>query len=140
MTLPVPDLHLLVGIYEGVGRWIDIAGDAKPYRVHQSVTFNGDELSVEYAHHFDKEGTATSGRFAFRRLGESLFEVKMAGNPAGHGYMFGSYFHFHLKVGEIFVQTSYEVTPSGLAVNGSSTSNSQGRYIAWHEALMRQPR
>lgn len=137
MTLPVPAFNLLVGDFEGVGRWIDIVGDTKPYRVRQSIAFDGDEIRVEYIHEFHEEGTTTSGAFAFRPQNGPLFEVRLNGDPVGHGYMFGSYVHFHLRVGEIFVQTSYDVTPTGLTVNGSSTSNSQGRYVAWHEALVR---
>ncbi len=138
MTLPVPDLNRLAGDYQGSGRWIDIAGDTKPYLVRQSIAIDGDDLVVEYTHDFHEEGTVTSGSFVFRRQGRSLFEVRMKDAPVGNGYVFGSYLHFHLKVSGLFVQTSYDVTPIGLAVKGSSTSNSQGRYVAWHEALVRQ--
>ena len=138
MNLPEPELNLLPGTFEGSGGWIDIVGDAKPYRVRQTIARDGDDLTVDYVHDFIEEGTTTSGLFVFRRTVGFLFEVLMLGNVVGNGYMFGPHLHFHLKVGERFVQTSYEVTPTELAVNGSSTSNSQGRYVAWHEALVRQ--
>jgi len=50
-------------------------------------------------------------------------------------YCFGSCIHFHIQVGEIFVETSYTLTNGGIEVRGSSTQNAQGRFIGWHELL-----
>jgi len=42
-------------------------------------------------------------------------------------------------VSEIFVETSYQRVGNSLLVRGSSTSNAQGRFIAWSEVLERMP-
>ena len=135
---PSPDLGSLPGTYVGDGAWIDIAGESKPYRVTQTISIASNDISVEYAHEFHEEGTATSGVFVFQRQGESLFRVLMKGVELGHGYMFGDYLHYYIKTGDKFVQASYQRTPSGLLVNGSSSSNAQGRFIAWHEELSKK--
>jgi len=133
--LPTPNFGLLPGTYVGDGAWTDIAGESKPYRVTQTVSIESNDITVEYAHDFYEEGTATSGVFVFQRQADALLRVFMKGAALGNGYMFGDYLHYYIKVGEIFVQASYQLTPSGLLVNGSSSSNAQGRFIAWHEEL-----
>jgi len=137
-TLPLPDLEALPGTYVGVGAWIDIAGESKPYRVTQTISVASNDITVEYAHDFYEEGTATSGVFVFQRQTGALLRVLMKGVAVGNGYMFGGYLHYYVKVGEIHVQVSYQITSSGLSVNGSSSSNAQGRFIAWHEDLRRK--
>lgn len=134
---PLPDLGSLPGTYVGEGAWIDIAGDSKSYRVNQTVSVTSNDITVEYSHDFFEEGTATSGVFVFQRQTDALLRIFGKGAPLGNGYVFGNYLHYYIKVGEIFVQASYQVTPSGLSVNGSSSSNAQGRFIAWHEDLRR---
>lgn len=137
MTVPQAQLAHMIGTYAGEGAWIDVEGDSKPYRVQQVIAWDGEALNVDYTHDFYQENSVTSGSFRFERHGDTLLKVFMKGNPLGMGYVFGEYLHYHLKVGEIFVQASYQATAGGLSVNGSSTSNSQGRYVAWHEALTR---
>ena len=137
MTLMPANFDALVGSYSGEGAWIDITGKSKRYRVQQSIQFKGDELTLAYAHDFFAEGSFTRGAFEFRRQGDCLCDVFMGGKAMGKGYMFGDYFHYFIKSGEIYVQASYQVTPVGLAVNGSSSSNSEGNFIAWHETLSR---
>ena len=44
-----------------------------------------------------------------------------------------------VAVSEIFVETSYQRVGDALLVRGSSTSNAQGRFIAWSEVLERMP-
>ena len=61
----------------------------------------------------------------------------VAGTPVGNGYLFGGYCHYHLKLGEKFVEASYRSTDAGLEVFGSSTANAEGHYIAWKERLRR---
>jgi hypothetical protein len=137
-SLPSPEYAALAGIFVGLGAWIDITGESKPYRVTQTVSLTSNELTVEYAHDFYEEGTATSGAFIFQRQTDALLRVLMKGAALGNGYMFGDYLHYYIKVGDVYVQASYQITSSGLLVNGSSSSNAQGRFIAWHEELRRQ--
>ena len=136
--LPTAEVDSLLGTFVGEGAWTDIAGDSKPYRITQTISLSGNDISVEFAHDFYEEGTAASGVFVFQRERESLLRVFMKSVAVGNGYMFGDYLHYYLKVGDIFVQASYQSTSSGLSVNGSSSSNAQGRFIAWHEDLKRK--
>ena len=135
MSAEYSSLDPLVGTFTGEGRWVDIAGDSKPYRIRQSTTREGNRLVVRYAHEFFEEGNTIAGEIEFDFVSGSIFSVRMKGAHMGHGYLFQPYLHFNLKVGEIFVETSYELGASGLQVRGSSTSNAQGRFIAWHETL-----
>jgi hypothetical protein len=136
--LPSPELGSLPGTYVGVGAWTDIAGESKRYRVIQTISFASNEITIEYAHDFYEEGTATSGAFVLQRQTDALLRVLMKGADLGNGYMFGNYLHYYIKVGDICVQVSYQVTSDGLLVNGSSSSNAQGRFIAWHEDLRKR--
>jgi len=138
LCLPSPDFDSLLGTYVGDGAWTDIAGESKPYRVKQTISIASNDITVEYAHNFYEEGTATSGAFVFKRQQDSLLRVFMNGAALGNGYIFGDYLHYYVKVGDIFVQASYQAMSSGLLVNGSSSSNAQGRFIAWHEELRKQ--
>lgn len=136
--LPSPRFDSLPGTYVGEGAWIDITGESKPYRVTQSISVSSNDITVEYAHDFYEEGTATSGNFVFERQAEALLRVFMKGTAVGNGYMFGDHLHYYIKAGDIFVQVSYQMTSTGLLVNGSSSSNAQGRFIAWHEDLTKR--
>lgn len=138
LNLPPADFGSLPGTYVGDGVWTDIAEDSKSYRVSQSISILKSEISVEYTHDFYEEGTSKSGVFVFQRQAGALLRVFMKGAAVGNGYMFGDYLHYYIKVGEIYVQASYRRTASGLLVNGSSSSNSKGRFIAWHEDLWKQ--
>lgn len=94
-------------------------------------------MRVDYTHEFHEEGSTTSGVFVLQPHGANLLKVFMSGKQAGDGYVFARYLHYYLKVGEIFVQVSYQASETGLDVHGSSSSNAQGRFIAWHERLRR---
>ena len=137
-ALPPADFASLAGTYFGDGAWTDIAGESKPYRVTQTIALSTNDITVEYAHDFYEEGRVTSGIINFERQSSALLRVYMKGAAMGNGYMFGAYLHYYIKVGDIFVQASYQTSSYGLLVNGSSSSNAQGRFIAWHEDLNRQ--
>lgn len=140
MLNPLPEIDSFLGTYSGAGAWIDDAGESKPYGVHQSISISERGLTVDYTHDFYQEGSTTSGAFVLQRQGVSLLKVFMGGSALGHGYVFANYLHYYVKVGEVFVQAGYLVSPAGLEVNGSSSSNAQGRFIAWHESLQREGR
>ena len=61
----------------------------------------------------------------------------MSGTPIGHGYVFDAYCHYHLKVGDAFVEASYRANDDAVEVFGSSTKNADGNYIAWKEIIQR---
>ncbi|MBK7599471.1 MAG: hypothetical protein IPJ07_13490 [Acidobacteria bacterium] len=61
----------------------------------------------------------------------------MSGTPVGHGYLFDAYCHYHLKVGDAFVEASYRSSAETVEVFGSSTKNADGKHIAWREIIRR---
>jgi hypothetical protein len=59
----------------------------------------------------------------------------MNGSQVGNGYIFGDLLHYHIRVGDAYVEVGYRGTERGMLVTGSSTKNAQGRFIAWQETL-----
>jgi len=139
VTIVAVDNMTFPGRYHGQGSWIDIAGESKRYRVTQEISGSKSALLVRYAHEFYEEGTATEGEFVFNFVSPMLFTTGMNGTAVGNGYVFERYLHFNIRTGEIFVETSYQRVGDSLLVRGSSTSNAQGRFIAWSEVLERMP-
>ena len=139
MTIVAVDNLAFPGRYQGQGSWIDIAGESKRYRVTQEISGSASALRVRYAHEFFEEGTSTEGEFVFDFVSPTLFTASMKGAAVGNGYVFERYLHFNIRAGEIFVETSYQRVGNSLLVRGSSTSNAQGRFIAWSEVLERMP-
>ena len=127
------------GRFQGQGSWLDVAGESKRYRVTQEISESAPALVVRYAHEFYEEGTSTEGEFVFEFVSPTLFTTRMKGAAVGNGYVFERYLHFNIRAGEIFVETSYQRVGDALLVRGSSTSNAQGRFIAWSEVLERMP-
>jgi hypothetical protein len=125
-----------IGTYEGAGRWHDAAGESQGYRIRHANVLTEDGFSVIFHHDFD-DGTVVDARFEMAWVAPHLFSVAIGGSVVGNGYLFESYCHYHLKVGEAFVEASYRLDPNGLEVFGSSTKNAAGNYIAWHERLGR---
>lgn len=127
------------GKYVGDGRWIDITGEAKQYRITQEVIVDANSLRVEYKHVFFEEGTTVEGEFIFEFVSNSIFSTTLKGSVVGNGYVFGNYLHFNIRAGDIFVETSYQLLDQRIHTRGSSTSNAQGRFIAWSETLSPAP-
>ena len=125
-----------VGTFEGHGTWHDAAGKSMAYRIRQTNTATADGFGIVFSHDFD-DGTVVDARFSMTWIALSLFRVDVAGAPVGNGYVFDAYCHYHLKMGDRFVEASYRPTPGGLEVFGSSTTNAEGLYIAWTETLHR---
>jgi hypothetical protein len=137
VTVVEVDRVTFPGRYQGEGSWLDIAGESKRYRVTQEISESASALVVRYAHEFFEEGTSTEGEFVFEFVSPTLFTTSMKGAAAGNGYVFERYLHFNIRAGDIFVETSYQRVGDALLVRGSSTSNAQGRFIAWSEVLER---
>lgn len=91
-----------------------------------------------FKHDFD-DGTVVDARFTMTWIAPNLFRVDAAGVAIGNGYVFDTYCHYHMKVGDRFVEASYRSSDGGLEVFGSSTTNAEGNYIAWMELLRRAP-
>ena len=125
-----------MGVYEGAGSWHDSAGKSQAYRVKQSNVATTGGFHVVFHHDFD-DGTVVDARFEMIWTAPHLFNVSAAGSAVGAGYVFDDYFHYHLKVGEAYVEVSYQLSADDLGVFGSSTKNAEGLYIAWREVLRR---
>ena len=67
----------------------------------------------------------------------NIFRVDVSGAPVGHGYVFDGYCHYHVNVGDRFVEAGYCSGADSVEVFGSSTKNAEGNYIAWKEVLRR---
>jgi hypothetical protein len=129
-------IERLLGVYEGAGSWYDAAQKSATYQIRQTnrTTANGFEIS--FTHDFD-DGSVVEATFSMTWLTPQLFRVDVAGAPVGNGYLFDNVCHYHLKFGDKCVEVTYQTGGGQLAVFGSSTTNSEGHYIAWKETLRR---
>jgi hypothetical protein len=130
------DIGLLTGQYTGSGTWHDWVGKSQAYRVVQTNRDDGDHFDIAFRHDFD-DGSVTEANFRMTWITPQLFEVAIGGKCVGKGYLLAGCCHYYLQVGAAFVEASYRVTDSGLVVHGSSTTNAEGHFIAWHEELVR---
>ncbi|PYR49705.1 MAG: hypothetical protein DMF89_11855 [Acidobacteria bacterium] len=129
------------GTFKGDGTWHDAAGKSSSYRVVQTNAATSDGFDVTFRHDFD-DGSVVDARFAMTWIAPHVFRLEVPGapggnGPIGNGYVFGGYCHYHMRVGESFVEASYRATGDALEVFGSSTRNAEGLYIAWRETLRR---
>ena len=130
------NVEAICGTYEGSGTWHDSAGKSMTYTVIQTNRVTADGFEVEFKHDFE-DASKTDARLVMTWITPHLFQVRMADNAVGNGYCIGNSCSYHIKTGEIFVEVSYRPEAQNLEVNGSSTKNSEGNYIAWHERLRR---
>jgi hypothetical protein len=132
----VNTIERFVGTYEGAGVWHDAAGKSLAYRVQQTSLPTANGFEIAFKHDLD-DGTVTDARFNMTWLAPHIFRVDVSGTPIGHGYIFDAYCHYHLKVGDTFVEASYRANDDAVEVFGSSTKNADGNYIAWKEIIRR---
>jgi hypothetical protein len=133
----VNSIERFVGTYEGNGTWHDSAGKSLAYRVQQTSLPTPYGFEIAFKHVFD-DGTVTDARFNMTWVAPHIFRVDVSGTPVGHGYVFDTYCHYHLQIGEAFVEASYRSNADGVEVFGSSTRNADGNYIAWRETVRRR--
>jgi hypothetical protein len=126
----------LVGTFTGSGTWHDAAGKAQAYKVAQMVGETGDDFVISFRHDFE-DASVTEARFLMRWTTPVIFDVLVADRVVGNGYCFNGYCHYHLALGDRFVQASYTLEADRVKVYGSSTKNAEGLYIAWSENLER---
>jgi hypothetical protein len=130
----VATIEPFAGTFEGAGTWYDAAGKSAAYRIQQTASATDGGFEVTFRHDFD-DGTVVEARFSMSWIASNLFRVDISGTPVGNGYLFGDLCHYHVKVGDKFVEVSYRSGGGGLAVFGSSSTNAEGNYIAWTETL-----
>jgi len=132
----VNSIDALAGTFRGAGTWHDEAGKSATYQIVQTNASTNDGFVVTFKHDFE-DGSIVDARFAMIWLAPHLFRLEVEGAPVGNGCVFGGYCHYHMRVGESFVEASYRLMDDGLEVFGSSTRNAEGFYIAWRETLHR---
>jgi hypothetical protein len=125
------------GTFEGAGTWHDAAGKSATYRIQQTTSATDGGFAVAFRHDFD-DGTVVEAQFSMSWIAPNLFRVDVSGTPVGNGYLFGDLCHYHMRVGDKFVEVSYRSGAIELAVFGSSSANAEGNYIAWTETLRRR--
>ena len=136
MRTRVNTIERIIGTYEGSGTWHDSTGNSMAYRIRQTNTATACGFDVAFKHDFD-DGSVVEARFSMTWIASFLFRVDVAGSPVGNGYSFDGYCHYHMNVGDAFVEASYRPTAEGLEVFGSSSRNADGNYISWKETLRR---
>jgi hypothetical protein len=130
------ELASINGRYEGAGQWHDAAGKSGSYRVVQTNRALALGIEVAFRHDFD-DGTVTDARLTLSAVAPRIFQVMVSENPVGHGSWLDDTLHYHMQVGDKFVEASYRANENGLRVYGSSTRNAEGNYIVWVEGLNR---
>lgn len=130
------ELASINGRYEGAGQWYDAAGKSGSYRVVQTNRALPLGIEVAFRHDFD-DGTVTDARLTLSAVAPRIFQVKVSENTVGHGSWLDDTLHYHMQVGDKFVEASYRPNENGLRVYGSSTRNAEGNYIVWVESLNR---
>lgn len=133
------ELKAFLGTFDGSGAWYDSAGKSAAYRIQQTNDSSDDGFEMAFKHDFD-DGTVVDARFSMTWIAPNLFRLDVAGAPVGNGYVFGGVCHYHMKLGEKFVEVSYMAGADSLDVFGSSSTNAEGNYIAWKETLRRTAR
>ena len=126
----------LIGAFDGSGAWYDSAGKSATYRITQTNASSADGFEMAFKHDFD-DGTVIDARFRMTWIAPSLFRLHVGDAPVGNGYVFGGVCHYHMKLGDTFVEVSYVVSGDAVDVFGSSSTNAEGNYIAWKETLRR---
>jgi hypothetical protein len=132
------DMARFAGTHEGHGSWHDAGGKSARYTIKQSTRASVDGFELAFTHEFD-DGTVVDARLVMTWIAPHLFRVDIAGAAVGNGYVFDDCLHYHLKLGDQYVQASYRPSGPGLNVFGSSTTNADGLYIAWTEELHQTP-
>ena len=130
------NVEAICGSFEGTGTWHDAAGKSMAYTVKQTNRLITDGFEIEFKHDF-ADGSKTDAHFLMMWITPHLFQVRIGNNVVGNGYCIGNSCNYHIKAGEAFVEVSYRPDGQRLEVNGSSTKNAEGNYIAWHERLGR---
>ena len=126
-----------LGSYTGAGYWIDETSVSKRYTIEQSCANAADGLAVQYAHDLYEEKSKVRAELTFRPNNGTVFTVLMNNMDVGRGYVFGDFLHFHIQLGPVFIEVSYQIAGDKMFVRGSSTKNAQGNFICWAEALDR---
>jgi hypothetical protein len=129
-------IEKLSGRYVGEGRWYDAIGQSQAYTIEQQNLATPDGIELAFKHRFE-DGSVVDATFVMIEIAPSIHRLEVSGAAVGNGYILGDTCHYHLKVGEAFVEASYRITDEGLLVFGSSSKNADGNYIGWHETLRR---
>jgi hypothetical protein len=132
----VDTIGRLAGSFTGAGSWHDAAGKSETYTVVQTQTETATGFEVQFRHDF-ADGSVVEAHFVMTWVAPLLFRVESGGASIGNGYCIDDTCHYHLKMGDAFVEVSYRIEGDELRALGSSTKNAEGLYIAWQERSRR---
>jgi hypothetical protein len=107
------------------------------YLVAHDMKVTASGFEVEFTHDFADQ-TRVHAELEMSWLTPQLFRVAMDSKVVGYGYCLADACKYHLKAGNAFVEVSYHPAGGGLEVFGSSSTNADGNYIAWHEELRKR--
>ncbi len=124
-----------LGSYTGAGYWVDETSASKKYTIEQSCVRAADGLVVQYTHDLYEEKSEVRAELTFRPNNSTVFTVNMNNKEVGRGYVFSDFLHFHIQLGPVFIEVSYQIAGGKMFVRGSSTKNAQGNFICWAEML-----
>lgn len=132
-----PDLTApFEGRFQGHGQWHDVAGDAGPYTITQTLTPTDTGFDLAFTHVFPVDPDVNAA-YAMEAVASHVFTVSAGGRALGHGHITEHLIQFFIRVGELLVETTIRPTPGGLLVSGFSTSNAKGLFTAWSEVHAR---
>ena len=137
-----PRKAVLTGRFSGDGRWTDITGESRRYRI-DFLEFGEVEglVTLSFVHDLYEENDRVDAEFCFEFENESQFAL-LSSKGTGHakigtGYAFDNYCQYLLVIGETLVENRMVFVGDTLRIFGSSSKNKAGRFIRWEETLAR---
>lgn len=154
----MPDTNWLRGTWTGRGYWTDESGERSDYSIEMEIALAGDGLHIRFQHAFDNGDDAVHAAFDLCWLTDSILTLSAAGAELGKGYLLPGCLHYGFGVGRLdpggeatggtgtaessaagtWVETTISPAADGIVINGSSTRNQAGLFIAWQERLTRR--
>ena len=134
--------EILTGRYEGTGRWTDIVGDSKKYRVsHLQFGRENEVATIDFVHDLYEEDDQVVAKFFLNFESDERFSVRMSAEASspeiGSGHLFDDYCQYLLVIGSTVVENRMVFLDDALRIYGSSSKNKAGRFISWEETLTR---
>ena len=128
------------GSFAGLGRWTDITGESRSYRiVYLQFEADDDAIVLRFFHDLHEEDDEVIAEFRFDFRDEHAFSVSsIAGEQRqslGSGHAFRDFCQYCLVIGDMMVENRLVLYEGRLHVFGSSSRNQQGRFIHWEEVL-----
>lgn len=136
-------LEDFVGEFEGTGNWYDSEGNTMSYKIQQThqLTDEGIDLIVKHAHN---DGDYSEGKYNLKKVAPYIYKLFLNDKELGYGTLLDNCLRFHfdstafVSVDSSLTEISYQmINADNLVAYGSTTQNSAGNYITWHEQIKR---